>query len=107
MSMKMSMILVAAVMLTGFLVCGQTVKPADATKAVTEAKAQTVCPVMGGKVDKKIFVDVKGKRLYMSCPGCADKIKADPDKYIKQLEDQGVVLEKAPEPKKEAAEVKN
>ena len=62
--MKMSMILVATAMLTGFLVCGQTVKPADATKAVTEAKAQTVCPVMGGKADKKFFVDVKGKKIH-------------------------------------------
>ena len=101
--MKMSMILVAAVMLTGFLVCGQTVKPADATKAVTEAKTQTVCPVMGGKVDKKFFVDVKGKRIYICCPGCADKIKADPDKYMKILEDQGVEIENAPEVKKPEA----
>lgn len=99
--MKKSMIVIAAIMLTGFLVCGQTVKPSTATKAVSEAKAQTTCPVMGGKIDKKCFVDVKGKRIYMCCPGCASKIKADPDKYIKQLEDQGIVLEKAPEPKKE------
>lgn len=104
--MKKSMLVVAAVMMTGFIVYGQTVKPSEATKAVSEAKAQTNCPIMGGKVDKKSFVDVKGKRIYMCCPGCADKIKADPDKYIKQLEDQGVVLEKAPEQKKEAPEAK-
>lgn len=104
--MKRSMIVVAAVMMTGFIVYGQTVKPSEVTKAVSEAKGQTTCPVMGGKVDKKSFVDVKGKRIYMCCPGCADKIKADPDKYIKQLEDQGVVLEKAPAQKKEAPEAK-
>lgn len=104
--MKKSVIVIAAVMLTGFIVCGQTVVPSAATKPITEAKAQTVCPVMGGKIDKKCFVDVKGKRIYMCCPGCADKIKADPDKYIKQLEDQGIVLEKAQEPKKDATEVK-
>jgi hypothetical protein len=101
--MKISMIVIAAVMLTGFIVCGQTVRPSAVTKVISEAKAQTDCPVMGGKIDKKFFVDVKGKRIYMCCPGCAVKIKADPDKYIKQLEEQGIVLEKAPEPKKEAA----
>ncbi len=98
--MKKSMILVAAVMLTGFLACGQAVSPSAATKVIAGAKAQTTCPVMeGNKIDKKIFVDVKGKRIYCCCPGCPAKIKADPDKYIKQLEDQGVVLEKAPEAK--------
>jgi YHS domain-containing protein len=104
--MKKLMFLVAAVMLTGFLACGQAFKPSAVTKAVTEAKAQTVCPVMGGKIDKKCFVDVKGKRIYMCCPGCAEKIKADPDKYIKILEDQGEVIENAPEAKKEAPAVK-
>ena len=104
--MKKSMIVFAAVMMTGFLVCAQETKPASDTKAVGDAKTQTICPVMGGKIDKKSFVDVKGKRIYMCCPGCADTIKADPDKYIKKLEDQGVVLEKAPEPKKEAPEAK-
>ena len=56
---------------------------------------QTVCPVMGGEINKALYVDADGKRIYMCCAGCADKIKADPQKYIKQLEDQGVVLEKA------------
>ncbi len=105
--MKKLMFLVAAVMLTGFLACGQVVKPSAVTKAVVDAKAQTVCPVMdGNKIDKKIFVDVKGKRIYLCCPGCIDKVKADPDKFIKILEDQGIEIENAPEAKKEAPAVK-
>ena len=60
-------------------------------------KAQTNCPVMGGKIDKKFYADVNGKRIYVCCPGCVAKVKADPDKYIKKLEKAGVKLEDAPE----------
>jgi len=49
-------------------------------------------------------VDVNGKRIYTCCPGCIGKIKADPDKYIKKLEAEGVVLEKAPKAKEQKKE---
>ena len=66
----------------------------------TVAKVQTTCPVMGGKINKKQFVDAKGKRIYVCCPGCIGKIEADPDKYIKKLEKDGVVLDETPKPAK-------
>ncbi len=108
--MKKLMILIAAMMLTGLYVYAEDAKPAaDAKDAKKEAQVQAKCPITGhAAVDKKTFVDVKGKRIYICCPGCAATIKADPDKYIKQLEDQGIVLEKAPEAKPEAkAEAKD
>lgn len=61
-----------------------------------KGKAQTICPVMGGEVDKKMYVDVKGKRIYVCCGGCIEAVKTNPDKYIKILEDQGVEIEKSP-----------
>jgi hypothetical protein len=64
--------------------------------SVAKGKAQVICPVLGGEIDKKLYVDVKGKRIYVCCRGCLALIKADPDKYIKILEDQGVEIEKAP-----------
>jgi YHS domain-containing protein len=60
-------------------------------------KAQTHCPVMGGEINKKVYQDYKGKRVYFCCPGCLEKFKADPDSYIKKLEEQGIKLEKTPE----------
>ena len=57
---------------------------------------QTTCPVMGGKIDKSLYVDHDGKRIYACCAGCIDAIKKDPAKYIKQLEAQGITLDKAP-----------
>lgn len=73
-------------------------KKAD-TKKPAEAKEQTHCPVMVRyPVDKTQWIDIKGYRIYTCCKGCINQIKANPDKYIKRLEDKGVVIAKAPEP---------
>jgi len=53
--------------------------------AAAPTKPQTLCPVMGDKIKKKSYVDVKGYRIYVCCPGCTAAIKADPDKYIKKI----------------------
>lgn len=66
-------------------------------KKVTQAPGpQTVCPVMGGAINKKLYVDSEGKRIYVCCPGCLATVRNDPAKYIKQLEGAGVVLDKVP-----------
>lgn len=62
----------------------------------SSVKEQTLCPVMGNKIDKNLFVDVKGKRIYVCCKGCDAQIKADPDKYIKAIEAKGEVVADAP-----------
>jgi len=68
----------------------------DAAKG-SEVKAQTTCPVMDAKVNKKLFVDTKGYRIYVCCRGCIAKVKADPDKYIEKITAKGETLEKTPE----------
>ena len=60
-------------------------------------KAQTTCPVMGGTINKAMYADHEGKRVYFCCAGCVDTFKADPGKYIKKLEDEGVTIAKAPD----------
>jgi YHS domain-containing protein len=57
---------------------------------------QTTCPVMAGKIDKNNYADYKGKRVYFCCSGCLDEFKKDPDKYIKAMEKEGIILEKTP-----------
>lgn len=54
-----------------------------------EMKAQTTCPVMGGKIDKEQYVDVKGYRVYTCCAGCKGKIEANPSKYIAKIKANG------------------
>jgi len=62
----------------------------------TDLKTQTTCPVMGGDIDPSLYVDVEGKRIYVCCSGCISKIKSEPEKYIKKLEDERVVLQEMP-----------
>lgn len=52
-------------------------------------KSQTVCPIMGGKINKEVFVDVAGYRIYACCPSCLAKIKADPAKAVATLKAKG------------------
>ena len=64
-----------------------------------EPKPQTLCPVLGGNIDKKVFIDYQGKRIYFCCPGCPAEFSKDPEKYLKKIEAQGITLEKCPEAK--------
>ena len=76
------------------------VKAADVKKV---EKAQVNCPILKDNainkkdaIDKKLFVDFDGKRIYVCCPMCLATVQKDPAKYIKQLEDQGITLDKTP-----------
>ena len=57
---------------------------------------QTTCPIMGGAIDRSLYVDHAGKRIYVCCPGCLASIKENPEKYIQELEAKGIILDKAP-----------
>jgi len=54
-------------------------------EAVTAAIEQTTCPVMGSAINKAIFVEYEGKKVYFCCPPCKDKFNAEPEKYIAKL----------------------
>ena len=62
-------------------------------QAIAGEISQTVCPVMGGHIDENLYVDVKGKRIYICCMACEDAIKAEPDKYIKKIEARGETVQ--------------
>ncbi len=66
-------------------------EPASQEKK-TEIKLQTTCPVTGGAIDKNLYVDHDGKRVYLCCKGCEAPVKKDPAQYIKALEDKGVTV---------------
>jgi YHS domain-containing protein len=64
----------------------------DTNKTATTAVAavakgeQTMCPVMdGNKIDKNVFVEYKGKKVYFCCADCKGKFLADPEKYVAKL----------------------
>jgi YHS domain-containing protein len=68
----------------------QTAKTAEDAKKTTTAAAasveQTTCPVMdGNKIDKNVFVEYKGKKVYFCCADCKAKFLAEPEKYAAKL----------------------
>lgn len=78
---------------------------ADAEKIIADYKAkgikleqiskqQALCPVMGGEINKDIYSDHKGKRVYLCCAMCKPKFEETPAKYIKEMEAAGIALEK-------------
>ena len=70
---------------------------AAADKPTAGGGTQTFCPVMwGNPINKDIYADYNGKRVYFCCGYCQAKFKESPEMYIKKLEDAGVTIEKAP-----------
>jgi YHS domain-containing protein len=57
-------------------------KPAEVVAAVVE---QTTCPIMGTAINKALFTEYKGKKVYFCCPGCEEKFDKEPEKYIVKL----------------------
>ena len=83
------------VSLVGLLVagCGEEEKTEVKTEVKPEVKreveteiAQKTCPVMGGAINKAIYADHNGRRVYFCCAGCVDTFKKDPAKYLKKVD---------------------
>jgi len=56
------------------------------TVAAVGAIAQTTCPVIDGNpIDKNVFTEYKGKKVYFCCQDCVAKFKAEPEKYAAKL----------------------
>lgn len=76
--------------------CGAKSADHPCGKSAATAGVQTTCPVMGGKIVKSVYGDHMGKRVYFCCEGCIATFNKEPMKYIKTLEDAGVVLTETP-----------
>ena len=69
------------------------------------AAPQTKCPVMGGDINKEVYADYDGKRVYFCCPSCIPQFKENPEKYLAQLKEAGVEPEAVPAENGDAAPV--
>jgi len=56
-----------------------------AQPAAAAAAEQTICPVMGGPVNKDIFVEYQGKKVYFCCEQCKAEFNKAPEKYLPKL----------------------
>jgi hypothetical protein len=92
MKIKNAVVTIALAMALGLLISN----PLTAAEGKEQSGAQSLCPVMNLKINKDLYVDVEGKRIYVCCAHCIDKIKSDPAEYIDKMTQQGVTLEKTP-----------
>jgi YHS domain-containing protein len=93
----MSLKLSTAAFLLAFLFAMPVQSEQSAETMTTEKtgtlKNQTHCPVMGGEIDSTVYTDIQGQRVYHCCPGCSERLKADPDKFFKKAAAEGVLFE--------------
>jgi YHS domain-containing protein len=59
-------------------------------------KTQVACPVQHGKINKDLYVDYNGQRIYFCCKECIPIFQKDPEAYLKRMEREGVTPEKSP-----------
>lgn len=59
---------------------------------------QTHCPVMGNPIDKKVFTEYRGKKVYFCCPACIEQFLAEPEKYLDKLPQFKASLNGSPDP---------
>ncbi len=57
----------------------------SAKEGVVFQSVQKECPLSGEDVDKKVYADYKGRRVYFCCTKCKAKFEKDPEKYLAKL----------------------
>ena len=85
-------IIVVSVLVLALAVAGAGL----AASPASAGQAQAVCPVLGDKINQGLHADYQGQRVFFCCPGCVGPFQKDPEKYLKQMKDQGVTPETAP-----------
>jgi YHS domain-containing protein len=86
-----AVVLLAVVLLVGLVVLNGCKKksepaaPAETAKVASAAIEQTICPVMGNPINKSVYTEYKGKKVYFCCPECKEKFEKEPEKYIAKL----------------------
>jgi len=59
-----------------------------AANGVLFENIQTKCPVNGKDIDKSIYLDYEGRRVYFASSSCIDKFAKDPAKYLAKLDEK-------------------
>lgn len=70
--------------------------PKETPAKAEKLTSQTSCPIKGGKINKDLYVDHDGKRVYLCCGECVISFKKDSAKYIAKMQKAGVALADIP-----------
>lgn len=84
------------ILILAILLAFLTVGLAAAAGPAVKGQPQTVCPVMGGNINKDVYLDYQGQRIYFCCLACLELFKKEPEKYLQKLKEQGITPEKSP-----------
>lgn len=63
-------------------------------KAASKTPFNSVCPVSGEEIDGDITTTHEGKTYALCCKRCLKKFEKDPEKYIKNLSEDGKKFKK-------------
>ncbi len=55
----------------------------DAAEPVSQA-----CPIMGNRINRQLFLEKDGRRVFMCCKGCTKRLQNNWDKSLGTLRDQ-------------------
>ncbi len=69
----------------------------DGHEQGAELKPQVNCPIMGGAVNRELYVDHEGKRIYVCCPPCLAAVRANPAAALEKLAELGEYAVDVPE----------
>jgi YHS domain-containing protein len=94
--MRKISIIPVVILVAGLFAASIAVNVAEGADKAKKTKIQTTCPVLDGDIDKQLYVDYKGYRIYFCCKGCPEEFMKNPEKYMNKLRDSGVTLEKSP-----------
>ncbi len=50
---------------------------------------QTKCPVMGNAINKEVYTDYKGHRIFFCCKGCVGTFMQDPEAHLAKMKAAG------------------
>jgi YHS domain-containing protein len=54
-------------------------------KESSQPAEQTTCPIMGMAIDKNVYTQYEGKKVYFCCAGCEKPFLESPEKYLSKL----------------------
>lgn len=60
-------------------------KKVEKKRITAEKIEQKICPVMGGKINPKLYYQYKNQKIYVCCARCIPVIKKNPEKYLKKV----------------------
>jgi hypothetical protein len=55
-------------------------------------RLQTHCPIMNLPIDRALYHDHEGQRIYVCCPGCLDEVRERAAEIISEHAARGIVL---------------